>query len=179
MSKKKILLLSDDLRTISGVGTMSKELVLGTLDKYDWIQLGAMPNHPEKGKVIDMNENVRKLTGIVDANLKIYTYPTYGDIFFLRSLLESEKPDAILHFTDPHHWQWLYDAEHEIRQQIPIIYYHVWDNIPTPEYNSDYYVSSDAIFCISKLTYGVVYNTIKESKYNNEINIITNKNEKN
>jgi hypothetical protein len=64
MSKKKILLLSDDLRTISGVGTMSKELVLGTLDKYDWIQLGAMPNHPEKGKVIDMNENVRKLTGI-------------------------------------------------------------------------------------------------------------------
>ena len=41
MQKKKILLLSDDLRMTSGIATMSKEFVLGTLDKYDWIQLGA------------------------------------------------------------------------------------------------------------------------------------------
>jgi len=31
--KKKILLLSDDLRMSSGVGTVSKEFVLGTIDK--------------------------------------------------------------------------------------------------------------------------------------------------
>ena len=30
MAKKKILLLSDDLRLSSGVGTMSKEIVFGT-----------------------------------------------------------------------------------------------------------------------------------------------------
>ena len=35
MSKKKIMLLSDDLRMSSGVGTVSKNFVLGTLDKYD------------------------------------------------------------------------------------------------------------------------------------------------
>ena len=39
MSKKKILLLSDDLRMSSGVGTVSKNFVLGTLDKYDWVQI--------------------------------------------------------------------------------------------------------------------------------------------
>ena len=38
--KKKILLLSDDLRMSSGVGTMSREIVMGTLDKYDWVQIG-------------------------------------------------------------------------------------------------------------------------------------------
>ena len=37
--KRKILLLSDDLRMSSGVGTMSREIVIGTLDKYDWVQV--------------------------------------------------------------------------------------------------------------------------------------------
>ena len=42
-NKKKILLLSDDLRMSSGVGTMSREFVLGTLEHFDWVQLaGAM-----------------------------------------------------------------------------------------------------------------------------------------
>ena len=49
--KKKILLLSDDLRMTSGVATMSKEIVLGTLHKYDWVQLGAAISHPEYGKI--------------------------------------------------------------------------------------------------------------------------------
>ena len=35
MNKKKILLLSDDLRMSSGVGTVSKEFVLGTINHYD------------------------------------------------------------------------------------------------------------------------------------------------
>ena len=38
--KKKILLLSDDLRMTSGVGVMSREIVYGTLDKFDWVQIG-------------------------------------------------------------------------------------------------------------------------------------------
>ena len=49
MSKKKILLLSDDLRMSSGVGTMSKEFVVGTLHHYDWVQLGGAIKHPEEG----------------------------------------------------------------------------------------------------------------------------------
>ena len=59
MSKKKILLLSDDLRMSSGVGTVSKNFVLGTIDKYDWVQAGGAIKHPEEGKIVDMNESVR------------------------------------------------------------------------------------------------------------------------
>jgi glycosyltransferase involved in cell wall biosynthesis len=157
MSKKKILLLSDDLRMTSGIATMSKEFVLGTVDKYDWIQLGSAVKHPEIGKIIDLNEDVRKRTGVEDADVKIIASNGYGDISTLRNILQSEKPDAILHFTDPHYWQWLYDAEHEIRQIVPILYYHIWDNIPDPLYNRDYYESCDWIGCISKQTYGIVH----------------------
>ena len=37
MAKKKILLLSDDLRMSSGIANVSKQLVMGTVDKYDWV----------------------------------------------------------------------------------------------------------------------------------------------
>lgn len=162
--KKKILLLSDDLRMTSGVATMSKEIVMGTIHKYDWVQLGAAINHPEFGKIIDINEDIRKKTGIKDANLKIMPWNGYGDIRILRKLIQDEKPDAILHFTDPHFWQWLYDNEHEIRQQVPILYYHIWDNLPDPLYNRDYYESVDWLGCISKQTYGIVHRVGKMVK---------------
>jgi glycosyltransferase involved in cell wall biosynthesis len=154
--KKKILLLSDDLRMTSGISTMSKEFVLGTLHKYDWVQLGASVNHPEIGKIVDVNDDVRKRTGVEDASLKIIPYNGYGDIGVIRKLINDEKPDAILHFTDPHYWQWLYDNEHEIRQMVPILYYHIWDDLPDPLYNRDFYESCDWIGCISKQTYGIV-----------------------
>jgi glycosyltransferase involved in cell wall biosynthesis len=156
MSKKKILLLSDDLRIPTGIGTMSKEMVLGTIDKYDWLQLGAGINHVEHGKYVDCSLDAQQRTGVKDADLKIIPYNGYGDIGMIRKILKDMKPDAILHFTDPHYWQWLYDAEHEIRQQVPILYYHIWDNTPDPLFNRNFYESCDWIGCISKLTYGVV-----------------------
>jgi len=155
--KKKILLLSDDLRMTSGIATMSKEIVLGTIHKYDWVQLGAAIKHPEIGKIVDVNDDIRSKTGVKDANLKIIPYNGYGDIGILRKLIDEEKPDAILHFTDPHYWQWLYDAEHEIRQHTPILFYHIWDDLPDPKYNRDYYESCDWLGCISKQTYGIVH----------------------
>jgi glycosyltransferase involved in cell wall biosynthesis len=156
MPKKKILLLSDDLRMTSGISTMSKEIVLGTIHKFDWIQLGAGINHPELGKIVDVSQDIKQRTGVEDAYLKIIPYNGYGDIGIIRKLLKEEKPDAILHFTDPHYWQWLYDNEFEIRQQVPILFYHIWDNLPDPIYNRDYYESCDWIGCISKQTYGIV-----------------------
>jgi glycosyltransferase involved in cell wall biosynthesis len=156
MGKPRILLLSDDLRMTSGIATMSREFVMGTVDRFNWIQLGAGINHNEAGKFVDVNADIREKTGVSDAELKIIPYNSYGDIVMLRKILSDFKIDAILHFTDPHYWQWLYDAEHEIRQQVPILYYHIWDNVPDPTYNKDYYESCDWLGCISKLTYGIV-----------------------
>ena len=74
MSKKKILLLSDDLRMHSGIATMSRELVLGTVHHYDWVQIAGARDHPENGKVVNMSEQVRKEKNVPD--------------FFIEHLLE-------------------------------------------------------------------------------------------
>ncbi len=156
MSKRKILLLSDDMRMSSGVGTMSKEFVLGTINHYDWVQIGGAIKHPEAGKVVDMNKSVREETGIEDADLTIYPVNGYGSPDLLREVMSREKPDAILHYTDPRFWRWLYDMEHEIRQEIPIFYYNIWDDWPAPKYNQFYYESCDLIMNISKQTHAIV-----------------------
>ena len=104
--KKKILLLSDDLRMSSGVGTMSREFVLGTLKHYDWVQIGGAIKHPEEGNVIDISESVQKDLNIPDASLKIYPISGYGNDEILRNIMNIEKPDAILHYTDPRFWVW-------------------------------------------------------------------------
>jgi len=154
--KKKILLLSDDLRMSSGIATVSKELVTGTIDKYHWVQLAAAVDHPEKGKEIDLGEDMRKITGVEDASLKIIPWTGYGDANILRELIMRHQPDAIMHFTDPRYWRWLYEMEAELRQNLPILFYHIWDDLPDPHYNRNYYESVDWLGCISRQTYGIV-----------------------
>ena len=155
VKKKKILCLSDDLRMHSGIATQSKEFVLGTIHKYDWVQVGAAINHPEHNTVVDMRDAIEKELGIKDGYLKIYPQTGYGNPDLIRELIKVEKPDAILHFTDPRFWTWLYQMEHEIRQDIPIMYYNIWDDLPDPLYNRDFYRCSDLLMGISKQTYGI------------------------
>ena len=160
--KKKILLLSDDLRMHSGIGTMSREFVLGTLDKYDWVQLAAAIKHPDAGKVMDLSSDVQKETGILDASLKLYPNSGYGDPNILQNIMNIEKPDAILHFTDPRFWGWLYNIEHQIRQEIPLMYYNIWDDLPYPHWNESYYESCDLLMNISKQTQNIVQNVLQK-----------------
>ena len=137
--KKKIILLSDDLRMSSGVGTMSREIVVGTIDEFDWVQVGGAIQHPDNGKIIDMNQTLRDETGVEDASLTIYPVNGYGSQELLRELIKTEKPDAIMIYTDPRFWGWLYQMEHEIRQHIPIFYYNIWDDLPYPMWNEPFY----------------------------------------
>jgi len=155
MKKKKILLMSDDLRMHSGVATVSKDIVIETIHQYDWVQLGGAIKHPEEGKIVDMSEAVKNETKVIDPYLKIYPLDGYGNPDVLREVLQLEKPDAILHYTDPRFWIWLYQMEHEIRTKIPIFYYNIWDDLPDPKYNENYYRSSDLLMAISKQTYGI------------------------
>ncbi len=52
--RKKILLLCDDIRMHSGIGSMGKEIVLGTAHHFNWVNLGAALKHPEEGKAFDL-----------------------------------------------------------------------------------------------------------------------------
>ena len=162
MAKKKILLLSDDLRLTSGIATVSRDMVIGTVHKYDWVQLGAAINHPDRGKIMDLSNDIREISGVKDASVKLYCNESYGTPMILRKLIATEKPDAILHFTDPRFWGWLYGMEHEIRTNIPLMYLNIWDGAglvgdsPTdPIWNKDAYSSCDLLMAISKQTYGI------------------------
>ena len=121
VKKKKILLLSDDLRLFSGIGTMSRAIVMGSMHKYDWAQIGGAVNHPDNGKIFDMSKDAAKESGVEDAYCKIYPVNGYGNQVLLRQVIAIEKPDIIMHFTDPRFWDWLYEMAHEIRQEMPLI----------------------------------------------------------
>ncbi len=160
--RKTILLLCDDIRLHSGIGTMAKEIVLNTAHHFNWVNLGAAIKHPEAGKSFDLSESVNQEAGINDSKVTVIPFDGYGNAQIVRQLVEQEKPDAILHFTDPRYWTWLYRMEKEIRTKIPMIFYTIWDDLPYPMYNRDFYRSDDLLLCISKQTKNLVKNVLRD-----------------
>ena len=150
--RKKILLLCDDIRMHSGVATMAREIVVGTAHHFNWINIGGAIKHPDQGKRFDLSNDVNKENGIDDASVQLYATSGYGDQNFVRGVINQEKPDAVLLFTDPRYWTWMFDMEREIRKTTPIFYLNIWDDYPTPLYNRAYYESCDLLMSISKQT---------------------------
>ena len=150
--RKKILLLCDDIRMTSGISTMAREIVVGTAHHFNWVNIGGAIQHPDQGKRFDLNEDTNRHAGITDASVYLYPINGYGDPMFLKQMLALEKPDALMMFTDPRYWVWLFQMEHEIRKNIPIIYLNIWDDLPYPMYNKAFYESCDTLLAISKQT---------------------------
>lgn len=167
MSKKKILLLADDFRLPSGIGTISKEIIFNTVKEFNWIQLGAALNHPEAGKGLDLSQQIAQETGVADAEVKVIPWNGYGDRNILFTLLNVEKPDAILHFTDPRYWTWLYALEHEIKTtyNIPLVYLSIWDDLPYPQWNAPFYGSCDMIMGISQQSDNIHREVLKQNGF--------------
>jgi hypothetical protein len=153
--RKKILLLSDDIRMQSGIATMAREIVVGTSHRFNWVNLGAGINHPEHGKRLDLSLDTNGHNDIEDSSIIMYPHNGYGSPEVIRQLIDIEKPDAIMFFTDPRYWIWLFQMENEIRRKIPMIYLNIWDDLPAPLYNEPYYESCDALMAISKQTLNI------------------------
>tara|TARA_R110000824_G_scaffold399263_1_gene604501 strand:+ start:12102 stop:13403 length:1302 start_codon:yes stop_codon:yes gene_type:complete len=153
--KIKVLVLSDHPLSPSGVGTQTNYMVTSLLktNKFKFICLGGAVKHA--------NYNPVKTEEFGD-DLVIYPVDGYGSQEMIRSLMRTERPDIIWIMTDPRFWSWLWDIEDEIRSNIPIVYYHVWDNYPYPKFNKVCYDSNDYIACISKITYDIVQNVAPE-----------------
>jgi len=160
-SKPTILLMADDFNSPSGIGTQSFSFIRATADKFNWVQLAAAKEHPDAGKRIDMSEKLSKEFGVEDLYIVKYPHSGYGDPNKLREILHKEDIDAVMHFTDPRYWEWLYLMEHEIHidYNIPIIYYAIWDNLPFPYWNIDSYASCDLIAGISKQSH-LIHKTV-------------------
>jgi glycosyltransferase involved in cell wall biosynthesis len=153
--RKKILLITDDIRLPSGVGNVGREIVIHTAHHYNWVNLGAAINHPDIGKRFDLSQDTNQNANIEDASVALYPNNGYGDANLLRNILKIEKPDAIMLITDPRYFAWLFQIENEIRKEIPIIYLNIWDDLPAPYYNKAFYESCDALLGISKQTVNI------------------------
>jgi len=153
--RKKILFLCDDIRMTSGISTMAREIVVGTAHRYNWVNLGAAINHPDEGKRLDISQDTGRVAGIPDASVFMYPISGYGSPEMIRQLMAIEKPDAILFFTDPRYWIWLFQIENEVRRKVPMIYLNIWDDMPAPLYNKPYYESCDTLMAISKQTHNI------------------------
>ena len=153
--RKKVLLLCDDIRMTSGISTMAREIVLGTAHHFNWVNVGGAIKHPDQGKRFDLNADTNKHADINDANIILYPISGYGDAQYIRQMLDFEKPDVLMMFTDPRYWIWLFQIENEIRRKIPIVYLNIWDDYPAPLYNESYYDSCDGLMAISKQTLNI------------------------
>ena len=153
--RKKILLLTDDIRVHSGVAQIGREMVINTCHHYNWVQIAGAVKHPEKGKKVDISENNNQLAGINDSSVMLYPTDGYGNPDLLRQIIDLEKPDAIFLITDPRYFTWVFQMENEIRKHIPIVYLNIWDSLPAPSYNREFYESCDALFGISKQTVNI------------------------
>jgi hypothetical protein len=153
--RKKILLMCDDIRMPSGIGTVGKELIIGTSHRYNWVNIGGAIQHPDAGKRLDLSVDTNINAGIEDSSVFLYPVNGYGDAALLRNIISIEKPDAIFLITDPRYWVWLFSIENEIRKEIPIAYLNIWDDLPAPYYNQAFYESCDALFGISKQTVNI------------------------
>lgn len=146
MSKKKILLLSDHALSTSGVGTQSRHLMNGLIAKGEWTvrQFGAAIKH-ENYDTVQVNPDfiIKPIDG-------------FGSRDLIRTTLATERPDVIFLFTDPRFFYWLFEMEDEIHQVCPIVWWHVWDNHPYPEFNAPFYEATDLINCHSHMTYELI-----------------------
>jgi glycosyltransferase involved in cell wall biosynthesis len=153
--RKKILLICDDVRVHSGVATVAKEIVCGTAHHFNWVQIAGAIKHPDKGKRLDLSPSTDKEVGITGSSVILYPTDGYGDSALLREIINIEKPDAVMLFTDPRYFTYIFNMEHEIRKSIPIAYLNIWDDYPAPMYNKPYYEACDLLMGISKQTVNI------------------------
>jgi len=151
MKKKKILVIADSPLAPSGVGTQTKYMIESMLrtTEFSFVCLAGALKHSsyQPVKVEPWGED-----------WVIHPVDGYGNPNIIRQMLSHYKPDALWFMTDPRFYVWLWDMEDEIRDKIPMIYYHVWDNYPYPQYNKSYYDSNDLVCTISKVTDDIVRN---------------------
>ena len=147
--KIKVLTIGDHPLFPSGVGTQSKYIFEALLNsgKFQLISMGGAMEHPSYD------------AGITDKygeDWIIQPVKGYGTQQQVRQMIYQYKPDILWFMTDPRFYEWLWHMEDEIRCNLPMVYYHVWDNFPPPTFNKKYYSSNDKIVSISKVTSDVV-----------------------
>jgi len=147
--KITVMTISDHPLLPSGVGTQTKYMIEALLNsgKFNVISLGGAVKHQDyTPKSVDGYPGV----------WEIFPVDSYGDQRIVKQFVQERKPDILYFMTDPRFYEWLWAIDDTIRQKVPMVYYHVWDNYPYPVYNKRFYDSNDVIATISKVTSDIV-----------------------
>ena len=153
--RKKILLICDDIRVHSGVATVAREIVMHTCQHFNWVNIAGAIKHPEVGKRLDISKDTAKHSKVDDAKVFLYCVNGYGNTQDIHNIINMEKPDAVMLFTDPRYFVHVFNMEDQIRKQCPIAYLNIWDDYPAPRYNQAFYESCDLLMGISKQTVNI------------------------
>ena len=143
------MVISDHPLSPSGVGTQTKYMVEALLKtgRYRFICLGGAVKHADYApQSVDPYGN----------DFRIFPIDGYGTHELIRSVLQKERPDVLWFMTDPRFYGWLWEIENEVRANMPMVYYHVWDNFPAPKFNRRFNRSTDEVVCISKVTHEIL-----------------------
>lgn len=137
---KKILIVSDSINLQTGVGKQSKFLLegLSKLNKYKLYQLGA---------------NSTESYNITEEGISVYSTKGFAKFKEVYDFILEKNIDLLIIFSDPRFFDTIFENNKEIRKICPIVYWHVWDNNPAPDFNKYIYESVDVINCHSYLTY--------------------------
>jgi len=147
--KIKIFTISDHPLSPSGVGTQTRYIIEGMLKtgKYQFVSFGGAIKH---------NDHKPQKTEQWGDDWVIWPVDGYGTADMVRAMIYQQKPDILYFMTDPRFYGWLWQIENEIREHVPMVYYHVWDNYPYPKFNRPWYLANDHVACISQLTHDIV-----------------------
>jgi len=147
--KIKILTISDLPLSPSGVANQTRNMIEGLLKtgKYQFVSLGGAIKHRDY-KPIKTEE--------WGEDWVMYPVDGYGNANIVRDFLRNFKPDVLWFMTDPRFWGWLWAIDNEIRKNVNMVYYTIWDHYPPPYYNKPFYDSNDCLVTISRLTDDVI-----------------------
>jgi glycosyltransferase involved in cell wall biosynthesis len=147
--KIKVLVIADSPLVPSGVGTQTKYMIESMLrtKEFKFFCLAGAIRHADY--------RIQKVEPYGDDWI-IKPVDGYGSQNLVRNILKEYKPDILWFMTDPRFYVWLWEMEDEIRKNVPMVYYHVWDNYPYPTYNKQFYDSNDLVATISKVTDDIV-----------------------
>lgn len=140
--KINVMILGDDPRHVSGVAHCLRDIGTALLNtgKFNILSLGAAMMHPDPRPVQFKPEWF------------IVPVEGFGNIEQVKSLAIANKIDVILMQSDPRFYDWFLCRDNEIRCNIPIVWYTIWDNYPYPIFNDWIWNSVDVSVAISKLT---------------------------
>ena len=147
--KITVLTISDHPLLPSGVGTQTKYVIEALLKtgNFNVISLGGAVKHNDYTPT--------KVEGY-KGSWEIFPIDGYGNQQLIKSFINERRPDILYFMTDPRFYEWLWSIDDTVRQNVPMVYYHVWDNYPYPQFNQRFYESNDVIATISKVTSDIV-----------------------